>query len=144
MSDSSFSALLSKANKYTWHFRIGFNPNSISVLAFSLEEARREVLTKLRMISYLSPEYTRLEKELYTHKYDSPEHIALYKKRDALYDQLNIDRNLGCFCEGLFDYTPTLLVDCHTGEVTLEKLVSETDPKVSKINTMTVYSCLDG
>ncbi len=144
MSDSSFSALLSKANKYTWHFRIEFNPNSISVFAFSLEEARQEVLTKMRMISHLAPEYKRLDKEMLQHTYSSPECIALRKQRDVLYDQLNIDRNLGCFCNDLFDYTPTLLVDCHTGEVTLEKLVSETDPQVSKINTMTVYSCLDG
>ncbi len=144
MSASSLSALLSKANKYTWHFRIEFNPNSISVLAFSVEEARREVLSKLQMISYLAPQYKRIDKEMLQHTYSSPECIALRAQCDALYDQLNIDRNLGCFCNDLFDYTPTLLVDCHEGEVTLEKLVSETDPKVSKINTMTVYSCLDG
>jgi hypothetical protein len=144
MSDSSLSALLSKANKYTWHFRVGFNPNSITVFAFSLEEARQEVLTKLRMIFYLAPEYNRIDKEILQHKYNSPEYIALRTQCDALYDQLNIDRNLGSFCEDLFDYTPTLLVDCHEGEVTLEKLVSETEPRVSKINTMTVYSCLDG
>ncbi len=144
MSASSLSALLSNANKYTWHFRIEFNPNSISVLAFSIEEARREVLTKLQMISYLAPQYKRIDKEMLQHKYNSSEYTALRTQCDTLYDQLNIDRNLGCFCNDLFDYTPTLLVDCHEGEVTLEKLVSETEPKVSKINTMTVYSCLDG
>jgi hypothetical protein len=142
MTDKSLSALLANAKKYTWWFSMGHNPSNISVLAFSLEDARQEVLAKLRKISYLSPEYKRIHAELWKHKYNSPEYIALEKQRDALYKQLNIDANIGCYCDDLFEYTPTALVRC--GETTLEKFLSETEPQVSEIKTMAVYSCLDG
>jgi hypothetical protein len=147
MSASSLSALLSNAKKYTWNFGVDHNkPSNISVFAFSIEEARQEVLAKLRKISYLSTEYNRLQKEAWTHPYNSSEKTELAKKRDALFEQLKIDDNTGCYCPGVFEYTPTLLVTSYPSfeEITLEKLISETDPNVSKINTMSVYSCLDG
>ena len=143
MSVSSFSELLSKANKYTWHFSIGFNPSNISVMAFSVEEARQQVLSQLRKISYLSVEYKRLQKIDFFLETD--EWITVIKPQlRALESQLNIDNNVGCYCTGLFDYTPSLEVYSSTGEMTLEKLVSEVEPTVSKINTMSVFSCLDG
>jgi hypothetical protein len=144
---SSFSALLSKANKYTWSFGVAYNKSSnISVFAFSVEEARQEVLAKLREISMLSAEYNLLQKEACTHAYKSPEYIQLVKKRSALFEQINIDINTGSFCPSVFEYIPTMLVDSYPSfeEITLEQLVSETDPTVSRINAIAVYSCLDG
>jgi hypothetical protein len=144
---SSLSTLLSKANKYTWSFSVGYNKSStISVFAFSVEEARQEILAKLREISNLSAEYNLLQEEACTHAYKSPEYIQLAQKRTALFEQINIDINTGSFCPSVFEYTPTMLVDSHPSfeDITLEQLVSETDPKVSRINTIAVYSCLDG
>lgn len=143
MSDSSFSTLLSKANNYTWHFSIGYNPSNISVMAFSVEEARKQVMTQLRKISYLSPEYKRLDESGKNIQYG--EWVTSVKpKLKALESQLNIDNNVGCFCTDLFDYTPSLEVRGRAGEMTLEKLISEAEPTVSKINTMSVFSCLNG
>jgi hypothetical protein len=143
MSVSSLYTLLSKANKYTWHFSIEYNPSNISVMAFSVEEARQQVLTQLRKISYLSAEYKRLEESGKNIQYG--EWVTSVKpKLRALENQLNIDNNVGCYCLGLFDYIPTLAVECGGAEMTLEKLVSEVVPTVSKINTMSVFSCLDG
>ena len=144
---SSLSTLLSKANKYTWSFGVDYNkPSNISVFAFSVEEARQEVLAKLCEISILSPEYNRLQEERCTREYKSTEHTELTKKRDALLEQLNIDNNTGCFCPSVFEYTPAMLITSYPSfeEITLEKLVSETEPSVSRINTMSFYSCLDG
>jgi hypothetical protein len=144
---SSLSTLLSKANKYTWSFGVDYNkPSNISVFAFSVEEARQEVLAKLHEISILSPEYNRVQQERWTHASSSLEHTELTKKRDALLEQINIDINTGSFCPSVFEYAPTMLVTSYPSfeEITLEKLVSETEPSVSKINTMSVYSCLDG
>ena len=143
MSDSSLSTLLSKANKYTWQFSVGFNPSHISIMAFSVEEARKQVMTQLRKISYLSPEYNRLDESGKNIQYDEWA-ISVKPKLLALESQLNIDNNVGCYCAGLFDYTPSLEVCGRAGEITLEKLISEVEPTVSKINTMSVFSCLDG
>lgn len=138
MSYSSLFELLAKANKYTWHFSIGFNPSNISVMAFSVEEARQQVMSQLRKISYLSAEYERL-------RHSKDDWVTSVKpKLRALESQLNIDNNVGCFCTGLFGYTLTLEVVYGGAEMTLEKFVSEVEPEVSKINTMSVYSCLDG
>lgn len=151
---SLLHSLLSKTKKFTWdfciHSRSNFGiPSNIAVFAFSVEEARREVLAKLHEIFHLSPEYNRLQKEAYPDDilFDKVDRITLLQNQElllkqcnALFEQLNVDDNTG-FCDGIFDYTPTLLVTSSSGEITLEleKFISQIDPKVSKINTMSVY-----
>ena len=137
-------SFLSQVNQYTWNFWINSNPTKISVLALSVEEARQEVLAKLCKISNLAPEYNRLWEQLPLHQYKSPEDLALKKQLDELHQQVDIDVNIGNFCADLFKYTPTCLVETTSEEMTLEKLISETSPTVSKIKTVSVFSCLDG
>jgi hypothetical protein len=94
----------------------------------------------------LSAEYNLLQEEVCNHEFKSPKYIQLAQKRAALFEQINIDINTGSFCPSVFEYIPTMLVDSYPSfeEITLEQLVSETDPKVSRINTIAVYSCLNG
>ena len=155
---SSISSILNTLNvkKYIWRFATKNHPSTITVLARSLQEARQEVLVKLRKIAYLSPQYKLLEAEEQklleaehpNCKWNTPEHIAVQQKLDTLKRQLNIDADTGCFCAGVFEHTPSLLVEFWSqgshSEITLEKLISETDPVISQLNTMTLFSCLDG
>jgi hypothetical protein len=142
MTDSSISALLSKAKKYTWKF---YNKNmdaNISAISFSVEKAREEVLSNLTKNSVIAPQYKLLEKELWTHICGSPEYIAVKQKLESLEQQLDIDSNTECFSSDLLEYTPSFLVKISflSQEITLEKLIFDTDPVISKINTVSSFT----
>ena len=142
MSDLSISAFFAKANKYTWDFyNTEYNFGSISIIAFSVEDARQDVLSKLLKISCLASKYT-LKKECIC-KSLSPEDIELRTKHQDLCDELDIEFISKCYCPYIFNYTLSYTVLQSCIKVTLLDLIYQTEPTVSKINIMKLYNCYD-
>ncbi len=130
---ASFASIASSAKNFTWNFYLNIdNPASISVVAFTVDEARQQVLDTLAKIVPLAAE----KKSLPT---DS------FMQIRELQHKIPATLRLGCFCTDIFDYAEDLIVnDHHDKEVKLGDLIRNTDPTPQPFHLITFFSCLNG
>ena len=166
----SFESLFSNVHRYTWQFSDGFNPTSLSCIAFSVEEARSRLLQYLQHIESLQDEKESVDQQidnLYKKMskpdnndanyasmfYESENNDAIHAEVRRLRDELSqklplIDNNIGCYCRDVFDFTPHTELPNPKGselpEITLGEFISTTEPKVKKVSLVSITSCLDG
>jgi hypothetical protein len=125
----SFEEFASKAKNFTWSFSVDyFNPSSISVIAFTVDEARQQVLDTLAKIV---PFATEKEER--------------YKRVIALRKKIQANVQLGNYCTDILNYTEDLTVhDYNNKEIKLGELIRKTEPRIQPLHRITFYSCLDG
>lgn len=148
----TIESLFSSVRRFTWHYYDGFNPSSVSCVAFSVEEAREKLLSYLTQIDNLQEEKISVKKQI-ENLYNENEYSFSRSEAERLQKDLNaklppIDDNTGCFCTNLFDYSVQMEVEySKNGEhshLTLGELISTIEPNVEKFNCVTFTSCLDG
>jgi hypothetical protein len=148
----SIESLFSNVRRFTWSFLDGFNPSSVSCLAFSVEEAREKLLSYLTQIESLQDEKISVEKqieELCENDTYSQVRPRILQLREELHQKLpEIDENTGSYCTRVIDYSRTMEVTTYKSSehtvMTLEDLISTTEPTVQKVNLVSFTSCLDG
>ncbi len=145
----TIESLFSNVRRFTWQFDDGFNPSSVSCVAFSVEEAREKLLSYLTQIDNLQEEKISVQKQIKNickqseYSMNTPEVQQLRKELHAKLPP--IDDETGCFCTNVIDYGLRMEVIYHkTGVLTLGELISTTEPSVYKFNCVMFTSCLDG
>ncbi len=129
----SFSAFASEAKNFTWPFFVDYHtPTSISVIAFTVDEARQQILDTLTKIVPFAAEKNTLGDDAYKHLRD-------------LRQKIPASVQLGCYCRDIFDYTEDLIVwDYKQDEIKLGDFIRNTLPEIRPFHFVTFYSCLDG
>jgi hypothetical protein len=148
----SIESFFSNVLHFTWKFEDGFNPSSVSCVAFSVEEAREKLLSYLTQIESLQEEKNSVQKksdELYEQNEFFVARPEVQRLQKELYAKLPpIDDNTGCFCTSVMDYSRHMPVHHYkSGEqlnLTLGELISTKDPDVRKFRPVSFTSCLDG
>ncbi len=148
----TIESLFSSVRRFTWQFDDGFNPSSVSCVAFSVEEAREKLLSYLTQIDNLQEEKISVQKQINNlckqseYSMNTPEVRQLQKELHAKLPP--IDDKTGCFCTNVIDYSLHMQVEYHkNGEhfhLTLGELISTQEPSVEKFNCVMFTSCLDG
>lgn len=155
----TIESIFSKVFNYTWHFTEGESLASLSCIAFSVEEARKNLLTSLKQIDDLAEEKKLVKEKIkelykkYNYDVDRAPKLSLeeYKKmleesqqlQTELWNKLpQIDNNTGAYCTRLIDYGLAMKIEDE--DVTLGEFISTTEPTVKKILPIRAYSCLDG
>jgi hypothetical protein len=143
----SIDSLFSSVRRFKWSFTDGFNPTSVSCIAFSVEEARERLLSYLAQIESLQEEKKLVDQQvsalLKTNTYSvvasevTRIEAELFKKLPPL------DNNTGCFCASVFDFSRHMKI-CDYTNVTLGEFVSTTAPTEHRVNLVDITSCLDG
>ena len=147
----SIESLFSNVRRFTWSFVDNENPSRISCIAFSVEEAQKRLLQYLQQIESLQEEKRSIEEQinvLYKTSSISEVRSEVAQLRKQLDQKLPpIENNIGCYCTSLFDYSRHMQV-YHVGdkwsEMTLEELISTTEPEVVEISLVQFTSCLNG
>jgi uncharacterized protein (UPF0335 family) len=147
----SIESLFSNVRRFTWKFIDNQNPSRISCIAFSVEEAQKRLLQYLQQIESLQEEKQRVHKQIdILYATDSFETVRseVAELRKQLEQKLPpIENNIGCYCTSLFDYNRHMEV-YHVGdewrEMTLQELISTTEPEVVEISLVQFTSCLNG
>ena len=145
----TIESIFSQIRRYKWQFIDGFNPSSVSCLAFSVEEARGKLLAYLEQIENLYDEKERFDKEVQDLYKTEDCSQSLCSKISELRMSLRkkyplIEENTGCYCKSMDDYSRSMKVDSGIEEITLEELITTKEPLVSEIALVEFTSCLDG
>ncbi len=148
----SIESLFSNVRRFTWHFIDNENPSRISCIAFSVEDARERLLQYLQQIESLQEEAKIVDQQIDT-LYKTNSFADVRPEVDQLRGELKqklppIENNIGCFCTQLFDHSRHMEVNYVNGgvwqEMTLQELISTTDPQVDELCLVQFTSCLNG
>ena len=148
----SIESLFSNVRRFTWKFIDNENPSRISCIAFSVEEAQKRLLQYLQQIESLQEEKQRVNQQieiLYGTKSFNAVRSEVAELRKQLEQKLPlIENNIGCYCTSLFDFSRHMEVnyvnDGTWKEMTLQELISTTEPEVVEISLVQFTSCLNG
>jgi hypothetical protein len=134
----SFADIAAKVKNFTWTFLVSsYNPASITVTAFTVDEARQQVLDLLAKIVPLA---AKIDEKL-----QDPNSPWDPKWEQELRAQIPATLRLGCFCPNIFKYSEDFTVlDYGDQEVKLGVLIRNTAPEIHPFHLFTFYSCLDG
>ncbi len=143
----SIDSLFSSVRRFKWSFTDGFNPTSVSCIAFSVEEARERLLSYLAQIESLQEEKKRVDEQvsalLKTNTY-SVVASEVTRIENELFKKLPpLDNNTGCFCASVFDFSRQMKF-CDYTDMTLGEFISTTAPTEHNVNLVDITSCLDG
>ncbi len=148
------SSILSKLRLFKWNFQIPFqytqsNLVSLTSIAFSVEEARQQIVSMLIKFENLAEEKNKLEKEKKEKiKYYSSINyfdieLNYYAKIKQMY-QCNINYEYGCRDSSMspYDYTRDMKVmDGYDFNKTfrLEDLIKSVDPQINEVNLISFH-----
>ena len=148
----SIQSLFSNVRRFTWRFMDNENPSQVSCIAFSVEDARERLLQYLQQIESLQEEAKIVDQQIDT-LYKMNSFAAVRSEVDQLRGELEqklppIQDNTGCFCTSVFDYSRHMEVHYINGsvwqEMTLQELISTTDPQVYELCLVSFASSLNG
>jgi lantibiotic modifying enzyme len=146
----SIESLFSNVRRFTWQFNDGFNPSSVSCVAFSVEEAREKLLSYLTQIESLQEEKKRVDQQLFDLWNTDTSYWVMAPELNRINNELlkklpPIDDKTGCSCTNVIDYGLHMEVTYNkTEDLTLGELISTIDPLVEKFNCVMFTSCLYG
>ena len=148
----SIESLFSNVRRFTWSFVDNENPSRISCIAFSVEEAQKRLLQYLQQIESLREEKRSIEEQINvlcgTNGFETVRSEVAQLRGELKQKLPPIEDNTGCFCTSVLDYSRRMEVNYVNGgiwqEMTLQELISTTEPEVVEISLVQFTSCLNG